>query len=114
VRKILFNIFALFLIVSIAFVIYGHIGKVQILSLIGFTFIFILGVLLMSSGINYQVGETITTTYNYNNDTLVSDTQTMTIEYDGFTHKTFGFYLAVLAGFGFAWIFLDYKSRGEE
>jgi len=76
-------------------------------SFVGLFFLFLLGSSLMASGVDYQTGELLNTTYSYigNNTRVDSTEQTLVYTYDTLQDtltKWFGFFMAVAAGAGMA------------
>lgn len=63
------------------------------LVLIGYTFIFLLGIVLFTGGIDYVVGQNITES---------GATTTILNNYNSYTNNTVGIYLAIVSGFAFA------------
>lgn len=63
------------------------------LVLIGYTFIFLLGIVLFTGGIDYVVGQNITES---GSSTVIQN------NYNSYTNNTVGIYLAIVSGFAFA------------
>lgn len=101
------SIFALLLIVSLTLVFLGYYlqGSGDILKFTGFCFIFLLGVMLLPEtpgAIEYQTGEVRVTDGN---------TTTVTHEYADYESHSFGLFLSLIGGFGFAVAFTDRNSK---
>lgn len=116
----IFEIFALLLILTASFILFGRVHHSPPLEVIGYTFLFLLGVTLMLGGVTYAAGETITVTNVtlYNGTVAGADTQTDTIytNYSGEIvagiqlHHFFGFFVAIGGVFGFITFFLNFKE----
>ena len=92
----------LLLSIAISLIFLGYYSKERAYSLVGFSFLFIIGFwALMPAGIEYSTGATIT--YNYDNTTLTSTTitDTNTTINDNLI-RFFGVWIAALGAIGVA------------
>ena len=89
-------------------------------ALVGFLFLFLLGVVLINGSLEYQVGENINTSYTYVNSS--SSQINNTVEYrsdiyknfDDTTSHRFGYYLALASAVGFIGVIIGLKKSTEE
>lgn len=111
-----------FLVLALVILGVGVILGENYFSFLGLFFIFLLGSSLMASGIDYQTGELLNTTYTYvgNNSRVDSTEQTLVYTYDTLQDtltKWFGFFMAVAAGAGMAAVLTqannDFKKSKE-
>jgi len=107
------TLFIMFLAISLILIILGYFSaNSQSLSILGFSLLFVLGVVLLSGFVEYKAGETATVTgnetvtvYNYSNyDSEVIPGGIFTINH------LFGFLIAVLAIFGFIDVNMNLKG----
>lgn len=93
------SIYILFLIVSFAFILLGYAqrGEADVFKYVGFGFLFLLGVLLIPGtpgNLEYKTGSIEV----YENATT---TTTISYSYENYSSFIYGFYISLLAIFGF-------------
>lgn len=104
------EIFAIFFAIGITIIYLGYYTKpdTEVLKIVGYLFIFILGTTLAgigSSGIQYHSGD------------IINDTGTLTYvtpQYSYYTNHTLGLYTAIVSILGFISVYLQWKSGGGE
>lgn len=89
-------------------------------ALIGFSFLFILAIIIIGGNVQYKVGDEINSTYNYDSQNRVSGSTQITQErYENFNDDTshqIGYYLAIASSVGFAGVLYSLrrtKNYGE-
>lgn len=92
-------------------------------ALIGFTFLFLLALVLMGNNLEYKTGEQQNTTYSYIDNTTQIDTTSQTTSYiyenyddstGWFNTHTVGFYMAVASIIGFIGVLISLKGGWKE
>ena len=90
----LLEVFVLMGVVAFAFIVLGYSIDTTFFSIFGFAILFFLGVQLLGlnedDGILIPIGSESDVTFNYSNDTLVSENKVSNTEYDTFSHWLFG------------------------
>jgi len=126
----IYQIFTLFLLLGFCLVALGSYNKEIVLEILGFLLIFLMGVTLMSTGIEYTIGESINETYKYGDNytgyhwdydtnpnpsktdiNLFHKTVTNSYTYETYKSHLIGFYLAVISALGFAYCWFSYKPK---
>jgi hypothetical protein len=100
----------------------SYYSKEALYSLVGFTFIFILGLwTILPGNLQLQTGENISTSYSYTNGTLTSANEVNVYNYTSVqdsTSRFFGIWLCVLSACGFAVTLFEIKGakkkKGED
>ena len=103
------DLFGVLIVIALFFVWFGYYTREGVFTLVGLTFLFLLGVHLMTTGLTYSVGAIENATVSGN-----STITTITTQYDSFSGDSshwYGFLLATIgaAGFGFIW-FINRKG----
>jgi hypothetical protein len=112
----LLELFILFFVISIFLIFLGYYSDTDTVKIVGWLLVFILGYTLLgynSTGVDYQTGQNITKTDNFN-DTYSVATYDINYNYVTYTNKTLGFYIGVLGMLGFASVFLEIKKGRKE
>lgn len=107
------TVFLLLLALALVSVALGALTKEPYFTFVGLFFLFNLGVLLMVGSFEYKTGETLVTTYNYDNGTLTNTSETSTYNYGSFSAASahwYGFLLALASGFGAFVLFWDLRN----
>lgn len=81
-------------------IVIGYQYGAELTLILGFGFIFILGVALAFTGIEAKSGHTETTSYSYTNSTLTQTVAVNDTARESYTHTTMGLLLAVLGVLG--------------
>ena len=113
------TLFITFLIISFILIgLYFYRTEHAELGIIGFLFVFILGITVIAGGVQYITSTTTNTTYFYDatNTTLLNSSATMTNNYDsidpdGPLNHLAGYYLTVMAGIGLIGVFISFKNQ---
>lgn len=101
------TIFIILLILALSLIIAGFYTKAPPVNLTGYLFLFILGLVLLTGGLQYKSGSS--TTFNYSNTTLIS--QNTTDQYSNYDNEiiqgitlnhVLGFFISCLGALG--WI----------
>lgn len=81
-------------------------------AMVGFSFLFLLGIALLNSGIDYQSGAIIQTNYTYSDNQVISTNQTITYVYSTeFEDDTYwGMWLAIGSAIGFVGTLFSYTK----
>lgn len=107
-------LFGLFLVLSFVMIYIGLTNQEESAqALIGFFFLFLLGLTIIQGNLEYQIGETTNTTYSYENGNLSFTSEVTTYDYNNFNSSNthyFGYFLAVAAALGFAFVFFGLKG----
>jgi len=101
------ELFVVLIIISLTLVIIGLARPSESAqALIGFFFLFILGLIVSGGNLQYKVGSNISNTYSYDGSgNLNGTTQVVNDNYESFTgtHSHYiGYYLALVSAVGFA------------
>lgn len=120
------TVFFVVLLVALALTIFGEFIDMS-LTLIGCTLLFILGVVMLTTGIEYGSGETVTEVYNYDNfsgeedgewelslSNITASSQTDYTAYSGAYSHMIAFVLAIAGVFGFIVTILKIKEDRKE
>jgi len=130
----LIEIFGILFVLCVTLIFLGYYSDIESLKIGSFTILFLLGVVLMVSGVDYVAGIDTNTTYQYGNnftgyhwdyDTGTAPTLTPsddpsflfhTMKYESpnyvnYTNHTIGFILAVIGALGFLEVFFQYGNR---
>lgn len=90
-------------------------------AIIGFFFLFLLGVVLVNGSLEYKTGENTNTTYQYFNSSSLQINNTIEYKtdiYNNFNDTTshrFGYFLSIASAIGMIGVFIGLKrSRTEE
>lgn len=107
------ELFALFLVISFVLIIIGLVkSEESAQALIGFFFLFLLGLVLINNNLEYETGEVTTIDNTFSGGNLTSSVENMTITYaaynDSNTHN-FGYWLCIVAVIGFALVLIGLK-----
>ena len=86
------DIFIVLLVITMAFIIAGIFFEVPAMTITGLAFLFMLGIIIMQTGVEYKTGEVLNETGLI---TTISNT------YSTFTSKTFGIFTCVISVFWF-------------
>lgn len=101
------DLFIIFVLLSLVFIGFGYSFDGDILKLVGYTFLFILGMTLLpvvdDSGILYHDGDNVT---------VSGSTTVITPLYSSYTSHLLGFVTVILAVGGFALTF--FERRGDD
>ena len=95
------ELFSFIMLLSIVLITLGFVFKDwSAFALIGFTILFILSIIILNSGLQYQSGATVSSTYGYDsNSSLNATTQQITYQYtnwqDSNTHEV-GYLLSIV------------------
>ena len=114
------ELFALFFVISITLIVIGLAKPEEsAAALIGFTFLFLLSLVIMNNNLEYQIGEQRNISYSYLSDNVTIDKTVEDISYNyinyddttGFfnTHVS-GFYLAIASVIGFIGVLISLKG----
>lgn len=112
------SIFLLVIGIALALIVTGVILEDYAVQLVGFSFLFISGTLLLAGSVEYKTGEDITTTHQYIlNNTLLNSTQQSNVyqyaDFNDSTSRWFGIYLMVVSILGSAVIFTRLKQEKD-
>ena len=101
----LLELFSVLLIIGLTLIVLGFIIDIPLLSIIGFTFLFLISFPLINNTLMYKTGSTIT---ENSTATLVID------NYASFSDstKTYGFYLAIISAIGFILVVINTTRWG--
>lgn len=108
-------IFAVFMALSVLFIVINIFGRSPLLGIVGFTIMFLLGLVVINDELLVQNGETVLTNYTYDNETYNETTinftnQTTTNSYISLDEKElhiYGYLLAILGAFGFVLLLFE-------
>lgn len=99
-------IFVLFVAIALILTLFGFLGDLPLFSFIGTIMLFLLGIGLLNDGLDYKVGENVTSSINEFN---VTSSQSVDVygSYDDSVNR-FGWYLLTLGSLAFvlAWFTL--------
>lgn len=102
----LIELYVVLLVLTLGVITYGLHNKSDMMySIIGFTFLFVLGILLMTEGVTHVSGYNITTV-NSSLDVVTSVTE----PYSDSSTAWFGRFMAVGSFLGFALTFFEYRK----
>lgn len=106
----LLTIFLILLSLSLFFIILGFSIDESTFQIVGFVFLFFLSATVITTGsLQGYAGET--TTFVYNNETLIASTQTpITISYDEPGVVRLGVWLSIISGLGVALSIVNIRS----
>lgn len=112
-------LFGIFLLLSLSLIITGLIIRDHSeLSIIGFLFLFLLSLIIINGNLEYETGVIINTTYNYDADGDVTDTdQVINYSYDNYigdNYRTIGYWLAVISAAGMIGVFVSLRGGVEK
>jgi len=102
------EIYALLFAISIGLIFLGYYSNIDVLKILGFGIIFMLGVVLLGYGETLQYHNT--TTITEVNATLT----TITPSYSNYTNKTYGFLFSTIAFFGWLAVYLNIRGLKNE
>jgi len=85
-----------------AFIVAGYFFEVPSMTVVGLSFLFMLGIIILSTGIEYKTGEVLDET---------GLTTTISYTYSTFTHTTYGIFICVIAVFWFVAVMLDLRGN---
>lgn len=99
--------------ISLSLIILGTAVREASFSIIGLVFLFVLSsAVLIPNDLDIKTGETITTTYTYDNTSISDTSKTNTNTYTNPDTRFYGVWLCIIAGAG---LFLVWNgTRGEE
>ena len=90
------ELFTIMMILSLIFIALGYYIDADILKILGFFFIFVLGIALINGdGIQYKSGDTVVTT---------GDTSVVTHQYDDYDNWQVNIFLAIIGGMGITYV----------
>lgn len=101
---------------SIVAIALGYFTEDQHYSFVGLFFLFLLGVFLFTGQVEYTVGSTVVTSYNYTGAVITSSTTAVTDVQSAFTGtyaRWFGVLLSVSAGFGLALSLYNFRLKAK-
>lgn len=81
-------------------------------AIVGFFLLFLLSLIIINGGLEYETGALIETNYTYTGDTVTETSQVVTNQYayfDDTTSHQVGYYLAIASGIGFAGVFYSLR-----
>jgi hypothetical protein len=82
------DIFIVLLVITIAFIMAGYYFEISPMVVVGLAFLFMLGVVIMSTGVEYKTGEMM------NESSMTTE---ITYQYTTYTSTTFGIFICVIA-----------------
>jgi len=109
----IYQIYLGLVVFGIIFIIVGIFSKILILEMFGYMTLFLMGIVLFSTGIEYQSGETIEQNYYYDNTTLVNSDSLVLHTYNTYTNWFIGFYMSVISALCFAFSWFHYKAQKD-
>lgn len=99
------ELFSVLLVIGLVLIILGFVIDIPLLSIIGFTFLFLISLPLLNNTLTHKVGSTIT-----------ENATAMLIEDNyasyGDSTRTYGIYMAVMSGIGFLLVVINTKRWG--
>lgn len=81
-------------------------------AIVGFFLLFLLSLIIINGGLEYETGALINTTYTYSGDEVTETSQTVINQYayfDDSTSHQVGYYLAIASAIGFAGVFYSLR-----
>jgi hypothetical protein len=90
-----------FIALSIALIALGHYIQTDVIKILGFLFIFLLGFAFLNDGLDYKTGDTVVTS---------GGTSTITYNYATYTNATMSIFTIIIAVMGWILIFVQNKS----
>lgn len=122
-QGMILELFFILIFLSMILLFFGLFFQIPILSILGFTFLFFIGVLIFLGTVSYQTGDTFNITNNPDNTTyIVKDYQftnfnstTCTIPQVGLgCDNIFGVFLSIVAGFGITYVLIYMGTERRE
>lgn len=107
----LLNVFLAFVGLAALFLYFGYTHDI-ILRFYGFFILFLVGILMLTTGVEYITGSIATENIISENQSITTTVNT-TADAGIWQGRTPGFFLALIAGFGFALTFFDLKVHVE-
>ena len=113
------TLFGVLIAISLVFIVIGLIKPDEsAMALVGFLFLFLLSFIVLTSNLEYQVGNYINTTYTYDSTGNVNFTQqTVADHYENFDDSnshTMGYYMVIISVVGFVGVLLGLKSAWKK
>lgn len=99
------TIYLVFLGLSLFLITIGYFFQAMLLKVLGFSFIFIIHIVTIFSGVSYHTGDTITE--------INSTVTEVEMNYTNYSFHTISFFMAVLGVVGSTLIYLDHKQEGD-
>lgn len=96
------EIFGLLFLISLTVIFLGHYMNVEVLKIVGYGFVFLLGFTLLNGDLKYHDGDNLTHT---------PTTSQVTPLYSSYQNIQFGLYTCVMAMFGFVAVFFQWKQK---
>ena len=111
----LFVVFGTLALIMVGFGLYRQ--EHSELTIIGFVFLFLLAMLLITSDLKVQTGSERNITYNCSTENITIGYETARniytpVVWDGILNKTFGYWLAVCSVVGFIGVIVGLKFKG--
>lgn len=107
------TLFLVFVVISLIMIIIGLTrGTESAQAIIGFFFLFLLSIVVISGNLEYETGAVINSTLIYNGSSVVGTTQQVAYSYNSFDDTTshrIGYFLAVASAVGMAGVFYSLK-----
>lgn len=94
----------------------GYYSDTDIVKLVGWLFVFILGTTLLGyggTGVEYQTGQNVSKTETFN-DTYSASEYTVINDYETYNNKTLAFYILVLGMLGFSSVFYQFRNTRQQ
>ena len=108
----LINIFSI-LIFSGLFILFLGFKYDIVFRMLGFLIIFLVGFAAIS-GIEYQTGADINTTYTYVGDQVVGSSNDVVKIYETYETRSIGYFTAIVAAMGFIYSLIDIRNNRKE
>ena len=99
------QIFIILLVITMAFILAGTLFKIPAMIVVGISFLFMLGIVVMQTGIEYKTGQILD---DNGANTIITNT------YSTFTNTTFGIFICVIAVFWFIITMLNLRGDNNE
>jgi hypothetical protein len=110
----IFELYLFLLAISIIFIVVGIFRPAESLfAVVGFTIMFLLGLIMLNGTLSIPAGATVTSTFSYSGSSINGTTQTITNEYTTFSDSTshwVGWLIMILGVGGF--IIMLFSIRG--
>ena len=108
------ELFVIFLVISFVLITIGLIKQEESAqALVGFFFLFLLGLVLINNNLEYKTGEVTTIDNTFSGGNLTNSMENVTYSYtpynDSNTHN-FGYWLSIAAVIGFALVMIGLKK----
>lgn len=87
--------------VAVVFIAIGYLANIEVMKIVGFAFIFLLGIVPLFDSIEYKTGDTINKT---------GDFYTVTSVYSDFQDNMWGLLISAIGVLGWVIVYIQYKA----